>query len=277
MNLMRSNLLTGFNRPIKSVEAFPRKSLNLEELDRTASVLSDKAHFITSPDNPMGGPGIGPIMTTYMIASRSSLIPMPHITPRDRNRIQIQSDVLTAMKLGIRNFFTISGDPINPKFLSREVREVDTMGLIDCVLSSKEHLPEESREEDVAIGSALNPFRESEEAIARSKISHGTDFFITQVLFDPEALKKDWIKERKFRILAGFMPLSRKSQIQFIEKIGSRIPEHTKERLENSDNIEETSSRIIKDAYDDLRGYVDGIHLMPLGKNEVAAKILECI
>lgn len=277
MQKVRNDLVTAFSGPLKSVEVVPRKSLNMDELITAISRLEGKARMITSPDNPMGGPGIDPVIATFLIASKSDMIAVPHITPRDRNRIQIQTQVLTALKLGIRNFFTISGDPINPKNNSREVREVDTLGLIECVRSSVNLLPEENRSQEIAIGAAMNPFRDQEEAILSSKISKGSGFFISQIIFDSSALKKEWLLRRNYRLLAGFMPLSRKGQIQFLEKMGSRISEDNRKRLENAENIEETSSRIIKETYDDLKGYVDGIHLMPMGKIELAAEILECI
>ncbi|MFG1449145.1 MAG: methylenetetrahydrofolate reductase [Thermoplasmataceae archaeon] len=274
---MRRDLISELPGPIRSVEIVPRKTLNTEEFLSAIARLTDKANMVTSPDNPMGGPGIDPVIATYLIASQSDMIPVPHITPRDRNRIQIQTEVLTALKLGIRNFFTISGDPIDPKHMSREVREVDTLGLIDCIRDSLKHLPDEMRAEMVSVGSALNPFRDQEGEIVRSKIARGSGFFISQVIFDSSYLKQDWVQRRNFKLLAGFMPLSRKGQIKFLDKMGSRISDESRKKLESAERIEEASSRIIKDAYDDLKGYVDGIHLMPLGKTDLAAEILECI
>ncbi len=274
---MRRDLITEFRGPIRSVEIVPRKSLNTEEFLSAIIRLTDRANMVTSPDNPMGSPGIDPVIATYLIASQSDMIPVPHITPRDRNKIQIQTEVLTALKLGIRNFFTISGDPIDPKHMSREVREVDTLGLIDCIRGSFAQLPEGMMPVDVSVGSAMNPFREQEEEIVRSKISRGSGFFISQVIFDSSYLKQEWVQRRNFKLLAGFMPLTRKGQIKFLDKMGSRISDESRKKLESADKIEEVSSRLIKDAYDDLKGYVDGIHLMPMGKTELAAEILECI
>lgn len=274
---MRADLVTNLKTPVKSVEAVPRKSYDIEELQRMGEILSDRASVVSAPDNPMGVPGIDPVISTYIITHDNDLIPMPHITPRDRNRLLIHSQVLTSLKFGIRNFFTISGDPIDSSVGSKEVREVDPSGMAAVLRSSYSYISSGNGEQKIALGSAINPYRENEESIVNSKLALGSDFFISQVLFEPEALTRDWIRKRNFRVLAGFMPITKKGQLEFVKRMGSRIPESVINRIENSNSLEETSSRIIKEVYDDLKGYVDGIHLMPLGRTKLAASILECL
>lgn len=260
---------------VKSVEIVPSKNLDIEEFRNAAALLSNTAHVVTAPENPMGLPGVDPILATYLVAKEFGLIAMPHITPRDKNRLFIHSQVLTALKIGIRNFFVIGGDPINKKVNSREVREIDVMQTLRTIHDTETYmrvpLP------NVGVGSAFNPYRENEQDIIKLKIENGSNFFITQILFEPEHLRKEWIKNRNFRLSAGFMPLSRKSQIEGMKKMGVKLSEETVNKLENSDDIVEASRKLILDAFDSLKGYVDGIHLMPLGKNELAKQILESI
>lgn len=274
---MKADLIGNFGHTIKSVEAVPRRNYDTEDLQHIGDILADRADVVSAPDNPMGMPGIDPVVATYLIAQNNDLVPLPHITPRDRNRLLIHTQVITSLKIGIRNFFTISGDPISETVRSREVREVDSSGMFSAVRDSRSFLIKGTGEGNISVGSALNPYRENEEAIVAKKRALGSDFFISQVIFEPESLAKDWIKRRDYKIMAGFMPVTKKGQIDFVKRIGSKVPETVIKRLEDSSSLEETSSRIIKEVYDDLKGYVDGIHIMPMGKTKLAASILECL
>ncbi|WP_237265327.1 methylenetetrahydrofolate reductase [Thermoplasma sp. Kam2015] len=252
---------------VKSVEIVPSRESGTEDLLKAADMLDGRVNALTCPENPRGSPGIDPIMALYIISSERNIIPIPHITPRDKNRVYILSQIETAAKVGIRNFFTIGGDPINPKYESREVREIDVMEIMKLVKSR----------ENTTVGAALNPYREVEQEIVGAKLKSGADFFISQAIYSPEYLEKDWIRRRNFKLLAGFLPLTKKSQVKFSQNLGIMIPEEIRERLLNSDDIVSTSVRIITEVFDEVKEYVDGIHIMPLGHNEVAAQILETI
>lgn len=259
----------------KSVEIVPSKNLDIEDFRLAAGLLSDVADVVTAPENPMGLPGIDPVLATFLIAREYNLIAMPHITPRDKNRLYIHSQVLTALKIGIRNFFIVGGDPISKKIESKEVREIDVLETIRTVRNTEAYLKEPLPV--VGIGSALNPYRENERDILALKLERGSNFFISQIIFEPEHLAKDWLKNRTFRVSAGFMPLTRKSQIEGLRKMGVKLSEETINKLENSSDITKTSQKMILDAYDGIREYVDGIHIMPLGNNILAKQILESI
>ena len=247
----------------------------MEDLDRAADHLSGVAQVVTSPENPMGYPGIDPIITTYLVAKRAGLIPMPHITPRDKNKLHIYSQVLTASKLGIRNFFVIGGDPINPAVGSKEVRELDVMQTLRAVKEAGNYMKD--GEPEIAVGSSLNPYRPNESEIVSKKSENGADFFITQMIYNASLLQTDWMRAIGYKISAGFMPIVRKSQLSSIKKMGVSFDPSILQRLENSTDISNESSRLILEAFDQLKDTVNGIHIMPLGNNRLAKEILESI
>lgn len=271
---MESSSITNL-KFVKSVEIVPTKNLDSNEFADAAKILSSVAHVVTAPENPMGLPGVDPILTTYLLAREYDLIAMPHITPRDKNRLYIHSQVLTALKVGIRNFFVIGGDPIHKRSNSREVREMDVLETISSIRGTGSFLNADLP--GIGIGSAFNPYRANEETIVARKIESGTNFFISQVLFEPSHLAQDWIKNRNFHLSAGFMPIYRKSQLEFLKKIGVRISDETLKKLDNSDDILQSSVKLILDTFDAAREYVDGIHIMPMGKYDIAKQILESI
>lgn len=260
---------------VKSVEIVPTKNLDSSEFENAARLLSNVAHVVSAPENPMGLPGVDPILTTYLLAREYDLIAMPHITPRDKNRLHIHSQVLTALKVGIRNFFVIGGDPIHARSNSREVREIDVLETISSIGGTRSFLSEDLP--GIGIGSALNPYRDGEDQIVTRKIQNGSNFFISQILFEPEHIQKDWIKNRNFRLSAGFMPIFKKSQLELVKRMGVKISDETLRKLDNSDDIVQSSVRLILDTFDATREYVDGIHVMPMGRYNIAKQILESI
>ncbi|GGM66091.1 methylenetetrahydrofolate reductase [Thermogymnomonas acidicola] len=259
---------------LKSVEIVPRKSPGLEDLMEAGRVLDGVADMVTVPENPMGLPGIDPILSLYVATRGTSLKPMPHITPRDKNGLQISAQVITGIKAGIDSFFVIGGDPISSQSESREVRELDVMGTIRRVKRSTVYMKD--YEGSVTVGSSLNPYRDVEEQVVRAKREAGADFFITQAVYEPELLQKEWIRNRDFRLSLGFIPIRRESQLKSIEAMGVRLSEETKRKLSGSDPLA-ASRGILERLVEELRGYVDGVHIMPLGRNDIAREFLEVV
>ncbi|MEM3675920.1 MAG: methylenetetrahydrofolate reductase, partial [Thermoplasmataceae archaeon] len=259
----------------KSVEIVPRKTNGFQDVEKDVDLIADVAHAITTPENPLGSPGIDPVISTFLATESRNLIPIPHITPRDKNIIHIHSQVITAVKLGIRNFFVVGGDPINPKYNSKEVRELDTLGLIRTVGASVSLMKENGQR--IAIGAALNPFRPGEESVLAAKIQSGSTFFISQAIFSGDPLEKEWITKRSFRLIAGFIPIWKKGQLDSVRRMGSQIPDKFIEGIERAEDPAAFSSRAIREIIDEIRGHVDGIHIMPIGNVKLAREILECV
>lgn len=263
---------------VKSVELVPKKYSGIEDLLSIKESLDGVANLLTAPENPRGLPGIDPIAALYVASRETGITVMPHITPRDKNVLFIYSQVLTAMKLGINHFFVIGGDPIHESMKSRAVMEVDVMELIRSLSDPEGYLKDgENRKDLINIGAALNPYREVEPQIVARKLESGAKFFVSQAIYDPHWLMKDWIKKRNFRLIAGFIPIRKKSQVEFAESLHIHISDEVKSRLLNADDIVSESRKIILEAVDELKGYIDGIHIMPMGHNRIAREILESV
>lgn len=263
---------------IKSVELVPSKDGGVEDILKAAELLDSTANVLTSPENPLGRPGIDPLLSLYLVSQNSGLTVMPHITPRDKNLLFVYSQVLSAIKFGINHFFIIGGDPIDEKIGSKEVRETDVMGLISAIGSEDGYIKKQNGNSGIIrIGAALNPYRDQEPLIAGKKMENGANFFVSQILYESKWMQQDWIKDRKFKVIAGFFPLSKKSQLKFVKKMHVPVSEEIEQKYENSDDISGTSRRLILQTIDELKGYIDGVHIMPIGRNEAAKEILESI
>ncbi len=259
---------------IKSVEIVPKRDFNIGDLLECREVFSDIADMMTAPENQMGKPGIDPLVALYILTQGTNVVAMPHITPRDKNSLYISSQILTSLKLGIKNFFVIAGDPISAERNIKEVREMDTNQTINHIRNIAMDMNQGS---EVTIGGAFNPNRTAEEEIVRSKVNSGATMFISQMCYSSEPFKQKWIRDRKFKLSIGFMPILKKGRIKSLREMGVELPENVRSILENSENLRETSLKLIAALMDDLKGYVDGIHIMPLGNNGIAKEILEIL
>lgn len=260
------------------MEFVPQKNPGMDDIERASKILDGTVNMITSPENPLGMPGIDPVMALYILTRQLDAAPVPHLTPRDKNSLFITSQALSAVKFGINSFLVIGGDRIDEKFNSKEVREIDVLGTISAIKKSKNYFHGKSAPaEDPLVGAALNPFRPVEEEVVNAKINSGADFFISQAVYDSHHLKRDWIQKRNFKVIAGFIPLKKRSQVQFAEKLHISMSEEVRERLLTAEDPTAESFRVITEIIDDLNGYIDGIHIMPMGNYSLAKEILETV
>ncbi len=170
---------------------------------------------------------------------------------RDRNRIAIQSDVLGAYALGVRNLLCLSGD--HQRFgdhpASKNVYDMDSMQLIDTVrmmrderklLSGQEM--KEGSEARMFIGAAVNPFADPfEYRVHRlaKKIEAGVDFVQTQCIYNM-AKFREYVKQahdmgltEKCYIMAGITPMKSLGMARYMKNFvpGMDVPEDVVERL----------------------------------------------
>ncbi len=263
---------------VRSVEFVPKKSIGIDDIKDFSRTMADSCEVVTAPENQLGRPGIDPIISLHTLSLDMKILPVVHITPRDKNALHITSQIISALKYGIESFLAIGGDRIDPRYRSGEVREMDVMGLLSFIKSAGSHIRATNGFRlDITTGAVINPYRENEESIVSAKTERGASFFVSQAIYDSSLLKKSWIRNRRFRLLAGFIPISRRSTVEFSEKLGIRLPENVRQRLLSAEDPSSVSFRLITQMIDDLKGYFDGVHIMPMGNYRLARDILESI
>lgn len=263
---------------IKSVEITSNKSLGLEDIEEARNLILDHVNMATSPYNPRGLPSIDPILILHEFGKDSNVELVPHISPRDGNKLMILSRVVTSLKVGINSFLVLRGDSINPRLATKPVDEVDTVGLMKF-LRENEYVNEVSNKfgKEINIGGISNPHRSNEREILDAKISAGCSFFITHAIYDPDVLKQDWVRNRKFKLIAGFIPILKKASLDFYRDLDLDIPPDLLVKMENTSDLESLFFDLIVDSVDELKGYIDGIHIMPIGRYKFARRVLEVI
>ncbi|MHC4475479.1 MAG: methylenetetrahydrofolate reductase [Planctomycetota bacterium] len=230
------------------------------------------------------------------IALSCGLEPIVQMVCRDRNRIAMQSDILGAAALGIKNILCLSGDhqTFGNQPQSSNVYDIDSMQLIAMVkkmrdekqfLSGdaiKEHEPR------LFIGAVANPFADPFEfRVVRlaKKIRAGADFIQTQCVFDIDKFAR-WMElivseglHKKVYILAGLTPVRSARALKYMknEVAGMSIPDELIKRMESAGDSKEEGIKICLETIERVGRIegVSGIHLMPIGWERITPVILE--
>ncbi|MFC2159847.1 methylenetetrahydrofolate reductase [Actinomycetota bacterium] len=186
---------------IVTAECGPPRGANKEAIRKKIGLLKDHVDAVNVTDNQTAIVRMSSIAASAQIVD-AGLEPIMQMVVRDRNRIAIQSDIMGAYALGIRNILCLSGD--HQQFGSQpdalNVFDIDSINLIRAVKDMRDLGKDMSGHDlDIApamfIGAAANPFADPfEYRVLRlaKKIDAGADFIQTQCIYNMDRFR-EWI------------------------------------------------------------------------------------
>ena len=228
---------------------------------------------------------------------QEGLEPNYQMVCRDRNRIAMQSDILGAYALGIRNILCLSGDHQifgdHPK--SKKVFDIDSIQLISMVKKMRDEGKFLNGEDIVEpprmfIGAAANPFGEPYEfrvyRLAK-KIEAGADFIQTQCIYNMERFR-EWVKQandmgltEKVYILAGVTPMKALGMARYMQKNvpGMDVPDWVIKRLKGVEKKKQAEEGIAIcceqiEEFKETKG-IAGVHVMAIEWEKRVPDIVE--
>ncbi|MFA7342490.1 MAG: methylenetetrahydrofolate reductase, partial [Candidatus Methanomethylophilaceae archaeon] len=220
--------------------------------------------------------------------------PVMQMTCRDRNRIAMQSDILGAHALGVRNVLCISGDH------QRFGNHPDAKNVYDVDSTQQLMMFKRLRDEGTVwtgdaltvsprlfLGAAANPFADPMELqVLRlaKKVDAGAQFIQTQAIFDLERFQ-EWMRmvraeriDRQAHIIAGILPLRSVKAARFMASHvpGMSVPDSVLDRMEKAADPKEEGISICLETLDEVRRTpgVHGVHLMPVAWETVLPRIV---
>jgi 5,10-methylenetetrahydrofolate reductase len=263
-----------------TTEMEPPKGTDLSHFLSTAKLLKGKVHAVNVTDNQRAIMRLSSVGGSALLV-REGLEPILQVTCRDRNRMALQSDVLTAWVLGVRNILTMTGDPVEAGDhpMAKPVFDVSSAALLQLIaqLNSGNDGAGHSLEgaTDFFCGATVNPCVEPFEPELKrfeEKVDAGARFFQTQAIYDLEAFTRFMELARKLPvyIIAGLIPLRSARMAHFLnEKVpGIRVPASMIEALDKTSDPEEKGLEIAVQLIEDLKDVCQGIHLMVVGKEK---------
>ena len=265
---------------VVSVELDPPKGLNPTRILEGAALLQEAGvDCINIADSPMARVRMGCISLARLIQDHLGIETIIHFTTRDRNLMALQSELLGAHALGIRNILALTGDPVRvadyPNITG--VWDVDSAGLISVIRGLNDgHDAAGSSigaHASFHIGAALNlnmTDAETELEIAkyRRKIEAGAHFIMTQPIYEIAPLLRflDRAGTPPIPIILGSMPLhsSRHAEYLHNEVPGFSIPDAVRTRMRNAgDRGPEEGLHMAQELLAEARPFIQGVYLAP--------------
>lgn len=286
---------------VVTAELGPPKSADVDLLKRKAEILKDHVVAVNITDNQTAVVRMSSI-TSAVSVLQTGLEPTIQVTCRDRNRIAIQSDILGAAALGIRNVLCLTGD--HQKFgdhpQAKGVFDLDSVQLIQMLKRMRDENKFQCGDEirnskkdpgvqpKLFIGAATNPLAEPLElAVVRlaKKIAAGAQFVQTQPVFDIQRFQ-EWmaaVREKqldsKAHILAGVMPVKSHKVLNYLNKNvpGIKVRDELIDRMKAASDAKGEGIKVCVETIEELRKVegVHGIHIMAVEWEEVVPEIVK--
>lgn len=271
---------------VVTVEMEPPKGANPWGVYEKIRPLAQWVDAVNIADSPMAKMRMSPIALAYLVQKELGLETIFHLTCRDRNILGLQSELLGAYALGVKNILTLTGDKPSrgdhPQ--ATGVYDIDSSGLI---LTAK--YLNDGRDytgnalidaTDFFIGAVANPTAsdlEAEIEKMQAKIEAGVNFFQTQPIFDIKQLER-FIKKYPnppVPIIYGLMPLKSLKLAKYLNANvpGVYVPEGLLSRLEAKGR--EAGLEIAVELINEMRQMVSGVHIFPMGDIGLVERLLK--
>jgi methionine synthase I (cobalamin-dependent)/5,10-methylenetetrahydrofolate reductase len=276
------------------VEIVPPKGIDCSKEIEGARLLAQLGvHAINVPDSPRASARMSAQSLCIQIQQQTGIETILHYTCRDRNVLSIQSDLLGASSIGLRNILCLTGDP--PKLGNypdaTAVFDVDAIGLVNIVRRLNHGLDIGSNSiaasTNFTIGVAANPgVPDIEHELRRFayKVEAGAEYSITQPVFDLRLLEEFLNRIESFRIpvIAGIWPLTSLRNAEFMKNdLRVSMPEEIMLRMAQADTPDAARKEgilIAQEMLEAVRPMVQGVQVSaPFGRYVAAAEVIASV
>ncbi len=280
---------------VTSVEIVPPKGCDASKMLEGVRQLKEAGiDAVNVPDGPRAQTRMGALAVSLIIEQQVGIEAVTHYCCRDRNLLGMQSDLLGAAALGLRNFLLITGDPpkMGPYPDATAVFDIDAIGLTNMVNRLNHGLDPGGnpigRPTAFFIGVGVNPGAiDLDHEIRRFewKVEAGAEFAITQPVFDAQQLKNflKRIEHCRIPIIPGIWPLTSFRNAEFLnnEVPGVSVPSQVVERMRQAQDgaaALKEGVRIAQELLAEVRPYVQGVQVSaPFGKIPHALEVFEIL
>jgi methionine synthase / methylenetetrahydrofolate reductase(NADPH) len=248
---------------------------------------------INVPDGPRASARLSAQVTCQLIQQHAGIEAVLHFCCRDRNILSMQSELLGAHAMGVRNLICITGDP--PRMGTypdaTAVFDVDSIGLTNIVNQLNQGLDiggnPTGSQTALLIGIGANPGAPNmDEELRRFawKVEAGAEYVVTQPVFDLDLLEAFLKKTEQYKIpfVAGIWPLTSYRNAEFmVNELRVPVPDEYMDRMRRADGAEKARAEgilIAREMARRVRPIVQGVQLSaPFGRYEMAIQVAEAL
>ncbi len=248
--------------------------------------------FVNIADGPRATVRMSSLSLAYLLRRDVGIEPIVHVTCRDRNLLGLQSDLLGAHALGLRDLLVITGDPskLGDYPEATTVYDLDSIGLLRLVSNLNRGVEPSGRRLAGATAfvkgcggepGASDLVREVDRL--RRKVDAGADYVMTQPVYDADVVDRylDRIRDIGVPVVLGVLPLASHRNAEFLhhEVPGMTIPEPIRERMRmagGGPQGREEGIRIAREIAEAFVSRVRGLYVMPpFDRYETAIAVID--
>ena len=272
-------------------EVGPLKGTDIHEVEENAELLKGKVDAANVTDQQSSVMRLSGLVTASVLVGKG-LEPIFQMTCRDRNRIALQSDLLGAWVLGIRNVLALTGDlpSLGDHPEAKQVFDLDSVTLLQVIKRLNEGFDMKGNElkgkTDFFAGAVVkvesNTEASSELQIAKleKKVAAGAKFIQTQAVYEPEHFAYFMKRVEKFKVpvLAGVIPLKNAGMARYMNSnvAGVFVPDAIIQKMAAApkEQREQTGIQICADIIKKLKPMCQGVHIMAIGWEKKVPEII---
>lgn len=270
-------------------EIGPPKGTNIEPHLKEAEHIKEKVDAFNVTDIQSSVMRLGSLATCRLLFERG-LEPVFQLTCRDRNRLALQSDLLSAYVLGVKNVLCLTGDhPVlgdHPE--AKPVFDLDSVSLLKVasdLMNGKDMMGNElDGKPEFFLGAVVSPGYEPLELQLlkmEKKIEAGAKFFQTQAVYDLKSFEKfmKLVERYNVPVLGGIVLLKTAGMAKYMNEnvAGVSVPERYIKMMAAAKKEErpKVSIQIAAELIKGMKNLCHGIHIMPLGWEKYVPQVLE--
>jgi len=266
-------------RFLVTAEVGPPKGTNVDACLEEAERLRGLVDALNVTDLQSSVMRLGSLAMCHLLASRG-IEPVYQLTCRDRNRLALQSDLLSAYALGIRNVMALTGDHplLGDHPGAKPVFDLDSVSLLSAASQLMQGRDMTGHEldgsPDFLLGAAVNPGSDPVELQLmkmEKKVAAGARFFQTQAVFDLDRFAAFMQRSNRIGmpVLGGVLLLKSAGMARFLNQniAGISVPDRYITMLADAPKEERpaVSVAIARELAVGIRDLCQGVHIMPLG------------
>ncbi|MDI6605570.1 MAG: methylenetetrahydrofolate reductase [Candidatus Omnitrophota bacterium] len=269
-------------------EIGPPKGIETAQILEDAELIRGRIDGINVTDLQSSVMRLGSLAVCSLLKQKG-FEPIFQLTCRDRNRLALQSDLLSAAALGIENVLILTGDhtTLGDHPEAKPVFDLDSVQLLQVAKKLQQGLDMKDnklagRPPSFCLGAVVNPGADPlEPQIIKmeKKIQAGAEFFQTQAVYDIKVFENflNRTKHLKTTIVAGIVLLKSAAMARYMNKnvAGVFVPDNLIGEMEVAKDKVAKSVEIARRLIKQLKPICHGIHIMPIGWDKVVPKVLD--
>ena len=272
---------------VVTAEVAPPKGVDVTEMLENAELLRSRVNALNVTDQQSSVMRLGSLASCHLLIDRG-IEAIFQMTTRDRNRIALQSDLLSAYVMGVENVLCLTGDYVtlgdHPH--AKAVFDLDSVGLLRAAKSLEQGRDMSDKElkgvPKFFLGAVVTPGAnplEPQLFKMEKKVLSGAQFFQTQAVYEPAKFESfmKYAEQFKVPVLVGIIPLKSVGMARFMNKnvAGVHVPEDVIEELGKAEDKYKKTLEITARLINQMKPMCQGVHLMAIGWEKKVPEILD--